>query len=48
MPQLVDRVTSGELPIDHYITHTFQGIDKVNDAITALHSGSCLRAVVHM
>jgi S-(hydroxymethyl)glutathione dehydrogenase/alcohol dehydrogenase len=36
----------GELPIDHYITHTFKGVNKTNDAIDALHSGECLRAVV--
>lgn len=35
------------LPL-RYITHTFAGIDKVNDAIHALHSGDCLRAVVHI
>lgn len=46
IPMLVDRCMSGELPIDHYITHTFQGVDKTNEAIDALHSGNCLRAVV--
>jgi S-(hydroxymethyl)glutathione dehydrogenase/alcohol dehydrogenase len=46
IPKLVDRCMSGELPIDHYITHTFQGVGKTNDAIDALHSGDCLRAVV--
>ena len=48
VPQLVERVSSGELPIQQYITHTFACIDKVNDAIAALHSGDCLRAVVHI
>ena len=37
---------SGELPADQYITHTFSGVDKTQDAIEALHSGDCLRAVV--
>lgn len=46
VPQLVDRVMSGELPIDQFITHEFQGVDKTNDSIEALHSGTCLRAVV--
>lgn len=46
VPKLVDRMLSGELPIDHYITHVFEGVDKTNDAIEALHSGECLRAVV--
>jgi S-(hydroxymethyl)glutathione dehydrogenase/alcohol dehydrogenase len=36
----------GELPIDHFITHKFKGISATNDAIDALHSGDCLRAVV--
>ena len=38
----------GELPIDHYVTHNINGIENVNDAITALHSGECLRAVVRI
>jgi Zn-dependent alcohol dehydrogenase len=36
----------GELPIDKYVSHVFDGIDKVNDSIHALHSGDCIRAVV--
>ncbi|CAB9501292.1 Alcohol dehydrogenase class-3 [Seminavis robusta] len=47
VPHLVDRYLAGTLPIDFYITHQFSGVDKTNDAITALHSGDCLRAVVH-
>ncbi|CAN0230418.1 unnamed protein product, partial [Laminaria digitata] len=35
-----------QLPIDHYITHNFDGVEKTNEAIEALHQGSCLRAVV--
>jgi S-(hydroxymethyl)glutathione dehydrogenase/alcohol dehydrogenase len=46
VPILVDRMISGELPVDHFITHTFDGVDKTNEAIAALHGGSCLRAVV--
>eukprot|EP00980_Cylindrotheca_fusiformis_P009219 scaffold2004_cov101-Cylindrotheca_fusiformis.AAC.9 len=46
VPKLVQRYLDGDLPIDHYITHTFEGVDKTNEAIDALHSGSCLRAVV--
>jgi S-(hydroxymethyl)glutathione dehydrogenase/alcohol dehydrogenase len=33
-------------PFDHFITHTFDGVNKTNDAIDALHGGSYLRAVV--
>lgn len=47
VPKLVNKQLAGELPIDHYITHVFNGVDKTNEAIDALHSGNCLRAVVH-
>jgi len=46
VPQLVKSYLSGDLPIDHYITHTFKGLEKTEDAIHALESGSCLRGVV--
>lgn len=46
VPKLVQRSLDGELPIDHFITHRFDGVDQTNDAIDALHSGCCLRAVV--
>jgi hypothetical protein len=38
----------GEMALEPYITHTFDGIEGVNAAIDSLHSGSCLRAVVHI
>ena len=46
IPRLAQRVITGELPVDQYITHVLKGIDKTNDAFEALHSGDCLRAVV--
>jgi S-(hydroxymethyl)glutathione dehydrogenase/alcohol dehydrogenase len=46
IPILVERYMKGELPIDHFITHTFKGVGATNDAIDALHGGDCLRAVV--
>ena len=46
VPQLVDDYESGELKLDHYITHRFEGVDQTLDAIDALHTGDCLRAVV--
>lgn len=46
VPQLVDRYISGDLNIDHFISHEFQGVEKINDAIKILHEGQCLRAVV--
>ncbi len=46
VPKLVERTLSGNLPIDAYVTHEFQGVENMNDAIEALHGGECLRAVV--
>lgn len=46
VPQLVSDYLAGKLPIDHYITHNFHGVEGINEAIEALHSGNCLRAVV--
>eukprot|EP00658_Telonema_sp_P-2_P055694 TRINITY_DN44258_c0_g1_i2.p1 TRINITY_DN44258_c0_g1~~TRINITY_DN44258_c0_g1_i2.p1 ORF type:complete len:164 (+),score=47.97 TRINITY_DN44258_c0_g1_i2:164-655(+) len=46
VPPLIDDYEAGVLELDHYITHRFQGIDGTLDAIEALHSGDCLRAVV--
>lgn len=46
VPWLVQMNIAGELPIDHFITHNFEGVHKTNDAVDALHSGGCLRAVV--
>lgn len=37
---------SGELPIEHYITHQLEGVESINEAIEILHHGQCLRAVV--
>lgn len=46
VPQLVDQYLKGDLKLDHYVTHKFDGIDGTKEAIHALHSGECLRAVV--
>ena len=51
VPKLVERCLSGELPVDHYVTHSISvergDIAKAtNAAIDALHGGDCLRAVV--
>ena len=45
---MVQSVMRGEMTLEPYITHTFKGLKGVNGAIEALHSGSCLRAVVHL
>jgi Zn-dependent alcohol dehydrogenase len=46
VPKLVNKATLGEWPIEAYVTHEIEGLDKVNDAIHALHHDFCLRAVV--
>ncbi|KAH8049890.1 S-formylglutathione hydrolase [Aureococcus anophagefferens] len=46
VPKLVDQHLAGELPIDHFITHTLQGVDKTMEAIHILESGKCVRCVV--
>jgi len=46
VPKLVQANLDGDLPIDHYITHRFDCVGQTNEAIDALHSGCCLRAVV--
>lgn len=46
VPRLVERSLNGEIPIDDYITHVFDGVAKTNEAIDILHSGKSLRCVV--
>ena len=41
-----DVVAKGEIVLDHFITHRFSGVAGTNQALEALHSGDCLRAVV--
>ena len=48
VPKLVQSVMRNELPIGDFVTHTIDGLENVNDSITALHSGECLRAVVQI
>jgi len=46
VPKLVERMMSGEIAVDHFVTHNFDGVQETNKAIDALHSGDCLRGVV--
>lgn len=46
VPLLVDQYLAGDLPIEHYITHEFNGIESIDSAMHILHEGACLRAVV--
>merc|ERR1712223_2176346 len=48
VPRLVQEVMRGEMTLDPFITHTFTGLEGVNDSIKALHVGDCLRAVVQI
>jgi len=46
IPMLVEKSMKGDLNVDHFVTHRFKGVAGQNEAIEALHSGDCLRAVV--
>ena len=46
VPKLVQGMIDGNINIDHFITHNFEGVAGTNQAVEALHSGKCLRAVV--
>lgn len=46
VPLLVQRVMRKELEIEKFVTRYIDGLENVNDAIDALHSGDCLRAIV--
>lgn len=45
LPGLVQMYMKGELDIDSYVTHEFP-LEKVNEAFEAMHSGTCIRAVI--
>ncbi|KAG1144847.1 hypothetical protein G6F37_003403 [Rhizopus arrhizus] len=45
MGGLVQSYLDGKLKIDEFITHTFN-LEKINDALDAMHSGTCIRSVV--
>lgn len=46
VPRLVDEHLSGELPLAQYVTHRFDGVGAIPEAIEAMHTGEVLRAVV--
>jgi S-(hydroxymethyl)glutathione dehydrogenase/alcohol dehydrogenase len=46
VPTLVTKYLSGDLPIDHFITHKLQGVENINQAIELMHEYKCHRAVV--
>jgi len=46
IPMLVEKSMKGEIPLDHFVTHRFNGVAETTKALEALHGGNCLRAVV--
>jgi S-(hydroxymethyl)glutathione dehydrogenase/alcohol dehydrogenase len=46
IPMLVEKNIKGDLQLDHFVTHEFKGVAGTTQALEALHSGDCLRAVV--
>jgi len=47
VPQLVDDYLRGDLKVDEFVTHNFS-LPHLNEAFDAMHSGDCIRAVIHM
>jgi len=48
VPGLVQSVLRQDMELKTYITHTFDGLEHVNEALKELHGGGCLRAVVNI
>lgn len=48
MPNLCNKVLLNELPISKYITHNYEGLEKVQELVDILHGGACLRGVIHI
>lgn len=46
VPQLVEKYMAGDLPIEPYITHVFEGVESIDEAMHVLRQSQCLRAVV--
>lgn len=46
VPDLVQDYMKGETMLDKYITHNMK-FDQINEAFDLLHSGGCLRVVLH-
>ena len=48
VPKLVNKVLLNELPIGKYVTHEFDGLDKINDLVSVMHEGACLRGIINI
>jgi len=46
VPQLVEKYLNGCLPIEHFISHQFNGVESIDEAMHLLHEGHCIRAIV--
>lgn len=46
VPKLVNKSLTGEWPIEDFVTHELEGLEKVNESIDILRGGECLRAVI--
>lgn len=47
VPTLVDDYMKKKLKIDEFVTNDFK-LENVNDAFEAMHSGTCIRAIIHL
>ncbi|KAJ1511168.1 hypothetical protein HMI54_013682 [Coelomomyces lativittatus] len=47
LPNLIREYEEGKLKIDEYITHRFL-LQDINQAFDAMHSGTCIRAVLEL
>jgi hypothetical protein len=46
VPKLANKALLNEMPIKKFITHNFDGLDKIQELVDALHGGQCLRGVL--
>jgi len=46
VPKLVDDYLAKKVKIDEFVTHDFK-LEKVKEAIEAMHDGTCIRAIIH-
>ena len=50
LPGYVEDYLGGRLPLDRFVTHTFDGVARINDAMHLMHdpAGNCLRPVISL
>ncbi|RLO11076.1 hypothetical protein DYB28_002662 [Aphanomyces astaci] len=47
VPALVEQYLKHEVKVDEFVTHHF-ALAEINQAFHAMHSGDCIRAIVHL